>query len=115
MNSSENSNISRRELGKRFGQFAAVSALAGAAIPSVHAAGDSTLQLALVGCGGRGTGAVGDALRVKGARIKLVAMAAAFEDRLDGSYKQLTDECLFGDRAPNLRALLLAPAPSRAR
>ena len=57
----ENHGISRRELGKRVGQVAAVSALAGIAVPAVHAAGDSTIQIVLVGCGGRGTGAAGDA------------------------------------------------------
>jgi len=88
MESSENK-ISRRELGKRFGQIAAVSALSGIAIPSVHAAGSSTIQVVLVGCGGRGTGAAGDALRAKGVQPKLVAMADVFKDRLDGSYKSL--------------------------
>lgn len=90
MNHSENSQISRRELGKRVGQAAAVSALAGIAVPSVHAAGNSTIQIALVGCGGRGTGAAGDALRSRGVRPKLVAMADAYEDRLQQSFAGLS-------------------------
>ena len=90
MNSNEQNRISRRELGKRVGHVAAASALAGIAIPAVHAAGDSTIQIALVGCGGRGTGAAGDALRVKSVRGKLVAMADVFKDRLDGSHNQLS-------------------------
>jgi predicted dehydrogenase len=90
MNPSENIQISRRELGKRVGQFAAVSALAGVAIPAVHAAGDSTIQIALVGCGGRGTGAAVDALRSKVTPTKIVAMADAYKDRLDGSFTQLS-------------------------
>ncbi|HTL31000.1 MAG TPA: hypothetical protein VL282_17345, partial [Tepidisphaeraceae bacterium] len=53
----EDNGISRRDLGKRIGQIAAVSALAGVAIPSVYAAENSTIQIALIGCGGRGTGA----------------------------------------------------------
>ena len=65
MNPTETNNLSRRELGKRVGQIAAASALAGVAVPYVHAAGDSTIQVALVGCGGRGTGAAGDALHNK--------------------------------------------------
>src|SRR2546423_4550557 len=97
MDPSENTNISRRELGKRISQFAAASALAGVAIPSVHAAGDSTVQVALVGCGGRGTGAAGDALRSGGVRPKLVAMAGAFPDRLENSFKQLSRDNL-GER-----------------
>jgi predicted dehydrogenase len=92
MNSSENNHLSRRELGKRVGQIAAASALAGVAIPHVHAAGDSTIQVALVGCGGRGTGAAGDALHNKVANAKLVAMADAFEDRLRSSYNGLSKD-----------------------
>ena len=36
--------MSRRQLGKRVGQIAAASALAGVAIPAVHAAADSGAQ-----------------------------------------------------------------------
>ncbi|HSI11379.1 MAG TPA: Gfo/Idh/MocA family oxidoreductase [Chthoniobacter sp.] len=68
---------------------AAVSALAGVNIPFVHAAEDSTLQVALVGCGGRGTGAASNALSVSGPPIKLVAMADVFKARLDKSYGSL--------------------------
>ncbi|MDB5290747.1 MAG: hypothetical protein JWL69_1988 [Phycisphaerales bacterium] len=92
MKSSENTGISRRELGKRVGAAAAVSALAGIAVPTVHAAGSSTIQIVLVGCGGRGTGAAGDALRAKGVQPKLVAMADAYKDRLDNSYRSLTSQ-----------------------
>ena len=90
--SGENTNLSRRELGKRVGAIAAASALAGVAVPAVHAAGSSTIQVALIGCGGRGTGAAGDALRAKGVQPKLVAMADAFEDRLKTSYNGLSKE-----------------------
>jgi predicted dehydrogenase len=92
MNVGESTKISRRELGKRLGQAAAVSALASFAIPAVHAAGESTIQIALVGCGGRGTGAAGDALRAKGVNPKLVAMADTYQDRLDSSFKRLTGD-----------------------
>ena len=84
--------ISRRELGRRVGTAAAASALAGIAIPAVHAQGDSSVGVALVGCGGRGSGAAGDALRAKGGRAKLVAMADAYEDRLNRSYRGLSEE-----------------------
>ena len=54
--------LSRRDFIKRSGQVAAVSALAGVALPHVHAAGSDLIRVALVGCGGRGTGAAGQAL-----------------------------------------------------
>src|SRR4051812_42399145 len=84
-----NSGLSRRELMKKSGQVAVASAFAGLAIPQVHAKENSTLKVALVGCGGRGTGAVGNALGTKSGSLKLVAMADVFTDRLDSSYKQI--------------------------
>ncbi len=84
------SSVSRRELGKKAATVAAASALAGVAVPYVHASGDSTIQVALIGCGGRGTGAAGDAMKVKSHPMKLVAMGDVFRDRLDNSYKGLT-------------------------
>ena len=72
----------RRDFIKRSSTFAAASALAGVTLPHVHGAESSTIQLALVGCGGRGTGAAGNALSVRGGGTKLVAMADVFPDRL---------------------------------
>ncbi len=80
---------SRREFLKRTSQVASASALAGVAVPSVHAGENNTIQVALVGCGGRGTGAALNALETKEGPIKLVAMADVFKDRLDGSYDEL--------------------------
>lgn len=60
-----------------------------------HAAGDDTLKIALIGCGGRGSGAADQALSTKGS-VKLVAMADAFKDRLEGSYNELKKR--HGDR-----------------
>ena len=59
------------------------------ALPHVHAAVDDTLQVALVGCGGRGSGAAVDALSVKRGPMKLVAMADVFESKLKASYEAL--------------------------
>src|SRR5215468_9535887 len=56
---------------------------------AAHAAGSDTIKLALIGCGGRGSGAASQALSTDGS-IKLIAMADAFKDRLDNSYKELT-------------------------
>ena len=80
---------SRREFLKNTGRVAAASALAGTSIPRVHAAENNTIQLALIGCGGRGTGAAANALDVNRGPVKLVAMADAFKDRLENSYKSL--------------------------
>jgi hypothetical protein len=53
---------SRREFLKNTGRAAAASALAGMILPQVHAAGSDTIRIALVGCGGRGTGGAANAL-----------------------------------------------------
>jgi predicted dehydrogenase len=71
------------------GGVAAAAAVASWTAPFVHAADNNTIQIALVGCGGRGTGAAVDALRVKNGPIKLVAMADVFKDRLDSSFASL--------------------------
>jgi predicted dehydrogenase len=80
---------SRRDFIINTGKIAAVGALAGVAIPHVHAAENNTIQIALIGCGGRGTGAAANALSVQNGPIKLVAMADVFENRLSKSYETL--------------------------
>ena len=82
---------SRREFLRRSGQTVAATALAGVLVPHVHAAEDATIKLALVGCGGRGTGAVVNAFATTGGPIKLVAMADLFEPRLQSSLKNLAN------------------------
>src|SRR5262245_694726 len=84
-------NVSRREVVTTSGKLAAASALAGVAIPAVHAGESNTVQVALVGCGGRGTGAAGNALATKSGPIKLVAMADVFPERLASSYKHIKE------------------------
>ncbi|MHB1423362.1 MAG: Gfo/Idh/MocA family protein [Gemmataceae bacterium] len=84
-----NSGPSRRDVLKTSGKVAAASALAGLAIPAVHARENNTIQVALVGCGGRGTGAAADALNSKNGPTRLVAMADVFSDRLKESYNYL--------------------------
>src|SRR5207237_4110008 len=83
---------SRRDFLKPSGVALTAGALAGATIPAVHASQDSTVQIALVGCGGRGTGAAQNALGVQNGPIKLVAMADVFDDRLKTSHKALADK-----------------------
>ena len=88
----ETSKTSRREFVKQS------SLMAGGlmAAPLVSNAGyfnsvDDTIKVAVIGCGGRGTGAAMQALLTK-QNVKLVAMADAFRDRLDECYKALTSE-----------------------
>ena len=80
---------SRREFLKSTGKVAAASALAAGVVPRIYAGENNTIKVALVGCGGRGTGAATNALSVKNGPIKLVALADVFQSRLDDSYKNL--------------------------
>ncbi len=84
---------SRRDFLKDSTRLAAATALAGVALPHVHAAGSDLIQVALVGCGGRGTGAAVNALKTQGqGPIKLVAIGDVFQDRLSASLGSLTRE-----------------------
>lgn len=89
MNQHQNTLTSRREFLTTTSRLAAASALAGLAIPRVHAAGSETVQVALIGCGGRGTGAADQAMSTKGGLVSLVAMVDVFERKLSGSYENL--------------------------
>jgi hypothetical protein len=80
---------SRRDFIKHTSQLAAASALAGVTIPGVHAAENNTIQVALVGCGGRGTGAAENALSTPHGPVKLIAMADVFSGKLGRSIEQL--------------------------
>ncbi len=82
---------SRRDFLKSTGRVATTSALLAALSPRVYAGEDSTIRVALVGCGGRGGGATANALATKSGPIKLVAMADVFEDRLQRSYDGLIE------------------------
>ncbi len=95
---------SRRQFLKTTGAAVATSALAGVTIPHVHAAGSDQVQVALVGCGGRGTGAAANALGTTNlGPIKLVAMADVMENRLknsaEGLLKQFPDQANVSDDA----------------
>lgn len=87
---------SRREFLAQAGLTLAGSALAGVSLPHVHAAEDNTIRLALIGCGGRGTGAAANALDAPGGPVKLIAMADIFRDRLDNSLRSLREK--YGER-----------------
>jgi predicted dehydrogenase len=104
---SEPTGHTRREFLQNTGRVAAATALTSMVVPAVHAAEDSTVQIALVGCGGRGTGATANALSVEQqGLVKLTAMADVFEHRLGGSFNALQNE--YGEQmdVPNDRKFI---------
>src|SRR5215212_1856694 len=93
MNRNHTTLTSRRQFLKATGGLAAMSALSGATVPAVHAAGSDEIKVALIGCGGRGSGAAMDALATaERGPIKLYAMADAYGDRLQNSVRGLSRE-----------------------
>jgi predicted dehydrogenase len=89
MTSNQENAASRRDF---LSTTAKVSALAGIALPHVHAASSDVIQLALVGCGGRGTGAAINALSVQNGPTRLVAMADVVPKKLSDSYDKLKSQ-----------------------
>jgi len=79
---------SRRDFLKATSGVLTGAALAGAIGTRAYAGESNTIKIALVGCGGRGTGAAANALSTKGP-TKLFAMADVFEQRLESSLSNL--------------------------
>ncbi|MEZ0327771.1 MAG: Gfo/Idh/MocA family oxidoreductase [Fimbriimonas sp.] len=83
---------SRRQFLQTTGSLAAASVLPSFGFGSVHVQGSELIQVAVVGCGGRGGGAVANALSTQSGPVKLVAMADVFEDRLKSCYDNLAKD-----------------------
>ena len=62
---------------------------------SAHAAGSDVIKIALIGCGGRGTGAAVQAINAMGGKVntKLIAMADSFQGRLETSLAGIKKRC----------------------
>lgn len=80
----------RREFLKASALVAGGVMLSGYSWAGTQSSVDDTIKIALIGCGDRGTGAAFQALSTK-FNLKLVAMADAFQDRLDNSYKAISE------------------------
>jgi len=88
-------NLKRRDFIKTTSTLAGAAVVGSSSVSSVFAAGNDAIKIAVVGCGGRGTGAVFDAF-ASGQNIKLVAMADTFQDNLESAYTTFKEK--FGDK-----------------
>ncbi len=87
----------RRDFLKTSGTAGVAATLAAAATTPAHGAkDDDSIQVCLIGAGGRGTGAAENALSVKDGNVKLVGMADVMPHKLSFSYNALKNR--FGDR-----------------
>ncbi len=84
---------SRREFVKHSSMLAGgiIAAPLVAGATNYYSGADDTIKVALIGCGGRGTGAAIQALLAR-KNVKLVAMADAFKDRVDRCYEAINSE-----------------------
>ena len=104
MKSKQNNLLSRRNFVKR--TTLATTGILSSGLPVGAVAnvnGNKKLKIALVGCGGRGTGAIVQALQAD-ENTELIAMADAFQDRVEKSLKAAAQyyrsiaKCLSCDR-----------------
>ena len=84
------SGINRRQFVKNSGMAMGGLMLSPSLMAKAHIDGSDEIKIGLIGCGGRGTGAVVQALN-SGQNVKLVAMCDAFEDNMEKCYKRITD------------------------
>ena len=87
------SKTSRRQFLKSSSTLTASAALVGSLsiARSAHAAGSDEIKLALIGCGGRGRGAIRDRVQV-GDNCKVVAVADAFEPDARRAAEQIRND-----------------------
>jgi predicted dehydrogenase len=90
------SNESGKQAVSKASAAAGSFALTGAAVNMVSGAGSDRIKIGLIGCGGRGTGAVGDSMRADAA-VTIMAVADAFEDKArraaDSFKRKYKDRC----------------------
>jgi len=104
-NETQESSVSRRKFLKQTSGALAGAALASAIGVRSYAGEKNTIKIALVGCGGRGTGAAANALSTKGP-TQLVAMADVFPNRLQSSLKNLSRQFAQQVNVPNDQQML---------
>ena len=96
-NSSSSKGTSRRDFIRNSSLLVAGGAMAAGSLNiarAAHSFGSDEIKIGLVGCGGRGTGAVVDAVTAAEGTypIKLVAMADVFQSQLDKSYEAISEQ-----------------------
>ncbi len=88
--SEANTNRNRRDFLKTTSTLGVAATIAAASQSRVHGAqDDDSIQVCLIGCGGRGTGAASNAMSVNNGNVKLVGMADVMPHKLSISYRNL--------------------------
>ncbi|OGV60169.1 MAG: hypothetical protein A2283_19585 [Lentisphaerae bacterium RIFOXYA12_FULL_48_11] len=99
----DSSSVSRRGFIKTSALTAGAAVLADIGAKQVFAAGSDTIKIGLIGCGGRGKGAVNnciDAAKLVGAKVEIIAVADLFEESAKGAktgFAKLGEACKIND------------------
>ena len=89
-NTMRTTDTTRRSFIKQSAAAVSLSAVAGFSLErTAHAAGSDVIKIGMIGCGGRCSGAAGEALQA-GPDVRLVAMCDIFDGRLQSARKTLT-------------------------
>ncbi|MDW8364529.1 MAG: Gfo/Idh/MocA family oxidoreductase, partial [Abditibacteriales bacterium] len=86
--------LSRREFLKT--SAAATAGTLAAQMPHVHAAGSDVIRVGLIGCGGRGTGALHDIVNAA-PNIEIVALGDLFQEKVDRCFNLMSAAAQSGD------------------
>ena len=89
MSETQSSTVSRRDVIKTAGVFSAGMMAFPYVMRGAPNADNSLIRVGLIGCGGRGSGAADQTLSVPDSNVKLVAIADAFQDKVDAAAKNL--------------------------
>ncbi len=88
-NKNRKPSTSRREFLQQTSGVLAGATFASAIAPRIYAGEENKIKTALIGCGGRGTGAISEALSTQGP-TQLAAMADLHADRIEGCLKRIS-------------------------
>lgn len=107
MKSNGSKEVSRRDFLKSAAAATAAAATVGVARPGYVAEG-GPMKVGIVGCGGRGTGAAGNAIQAGnaiGADVQVVALGDAFQDKIDRCKRSLQrhKNRLIREKSKNIR------------
>ena len=91
----DSSSVSRRSFLKTSAVATGAAVLSNIAANNVFAAGTDTFKVGLIGCGGRGKGAVNDCVngaKHVGAKVEIVAVGDLFEEQAKGAKKTFSEK-----------------------
>jgi len=89
---------SRRDFLRTASTTAAAATLLSGISARAYAQGDDTINIGLVGCGGRGRGAAAQALSTEG-KVKLIGVADAFREPIDSALNSIAREASKKDQS----------------